>query len=276
MHRRRSRIVVLAGAALTILLAACSTSRNLGPTQPASQALANHFDTIYTNLVNEGSDTDLTIADMIAIGAELSPGFSGVSSPVTVTTAGGAAAWSGVAYEIVTAGGPFDSAFITFVYNDPAVDQAVLTETNYTGGTATGNAYIILNASSPGSANVFFDSSYTGAGSVISTGRAGSCSLTGGINAANSIDSTLLTVQDTTTCQPAKLQTSFTAGFFAADSLGALTTASIPSTTFTGVRLTGNFPQSSRVVVSPRAAKRSLLFTKILALRNALRTRARR
>jgi hypothetical protein len=276
MHPRRSRIVVLAGAALTILLGACSTTRNLGPTQPASQALANHFDTIYTNLVNEGSDTDLTIADLIAIGAELGPGFSGVSSPVTVTTTSGPAAWSGVAYEIVTAGGPFDSAFITFVYNDPAVDQGVLTETDYTGGTASGAAYVVLNASAPGSANVFFDSAYTGAGSVISTGRAGSCSLTSPLNAANSIDSTLATVQDTTTCQPAKLQTSFTAGFFGADTLGALTTVSIPSTTFTGVRLTGNFPQASRVVVSPTAAKRSLLFTKMLALRNTLRTQARR
>lgn len=263
MHPRRSRIVVLAGAALTIILAACSTSTNLGPTQPTYQDVANHIDSLYTALTSypdtfsNSEDSiavanimhqDSAVADSLAY-AETPPSMGGIQVPVTVTTGAGTQTWLGSTFEIALPGTGGDSEFVTAIYSDTGFSNLVVAKTVYNAdGSITGAAYIVQDTTFPG----FASTSYTGSASVNSTGNANSCSVIGGINAYPQIISYLTPIVGadtiTTSCQPAKFTISFSAAFPGNANLGALSSISISGVNFTGVRNFAAFPSGSRIV----------------------------
>jgi hypothetical protein len=245
MQLRRRRFAVVAITALTLVVACGKQNDNLGPTAPIWQALAFHFDTIYNSLDSIGTTQDSLYADVVALGGETPPGFGGKPSTVAVTTTGGSATWQGVTYEVVIAGA--DSSFLTFLYSNPSLSEVVLAETDYDGGPSpTGTALFILNLSTSGT-----DTAYTGSATIGSTGNAGSCSLLSIPNAYAYIDSVLTASLGAFNCQPATFQISFQAAFPAADSAGALSTVSISSTPFTGVRLFGPGNGGSRITTIP-------------------------
>jgi hypothetical protein len=253
MQPRRSRIVVLAGVTLTIILAACENtpSKNLGPTQPVWQAVANHIDSLFTNLTSY-PDTFSNTPDSIAVAtimhqdsavaeslayAETPPSMGGLVSPVTVTTASGTQTWQGLTFEVAATGTGGDSEFVTAIYSDTGFSTLVVAETFYSGGgSPTGTAYIVQDTTYPG----FASTTYTGAGAVNSTGSAASCSVIGGINAypviTNYVSSIAGVGIGTTTCQPATFTISFSATFPDNANLGALSSVAIAGTSFTGVR----------------------------------------
>jgi hypothetical protein len=239
---------VVAAFVLAGTIAACNSSHNLGPTEPIWLALAFHFDPIYTNLTSSSTNAtvDSTIAHFVAQGGEITPGFGGVASPVTVTTAGGTQTWEGFTYEEADTGAGGDSSFTTLVYSNPAMAEAILAQTNYNAsGNAGGTATVILNLAAYAA-----DSAYTGAASTVSTKTVGSCSLLSGLAASSD---TLVARLSSFTCQPATFTVSFSAGFPASANAGPLSTVSVASTTFTGVRLFGA-PSGSHVVKIPTRA----------------------
>jgi hypothetical protein len=229
------RYAVVATAALTLVLAACGSSNTTGPKTPTPQALATHFDSIYSAYLATGTSNDTALGRYIAEFFEVPPAYGASLSSFTVTTASGTQTWQGFTYEYASTGSSGDSTFLTVAFSDLNLSHFVVTTMNYnSGGFSDGNVFAVVNWTHGG-----FDSTFSGAASLLSTGA--TCSLQTGLAAGSYITSG---VGASTACELAKFQVSFQATFAAGDSLGALSSMSISSDTFNGVRL------SNPIVVS--------------------------
>jgi hypothetical protein len=214
-------------AALTLVLAACSSS-STGPTTPTPQQIATHFDSMYSALLAQGTPMDSEIADLLAIAGELPPAYGAPQGSTIVTTASGTQAWNGFTFEVANTGVDGDSSFVTFLYKDLSLSQAIVAETNYNVcGNTGGEAFAITNLTTGGG-----DSTYSGSATVASTGSA-ACTLQSGLAAGPAIVNQF----GTYACQPATFQVSFQATFFGDENLGALSTVSVSNASFSGVRL---------------------------------------
>jgi hypothetical protein len=222
------RYAVVATAALTLVLAACSSSNTTGPKTPTPQALATHFDSLYSAYLAAGTSNDTGIGRYIAEFFEVPPAYGASLSPFTVTTASGTQTWQGFTYEYASTGASGDSTFLTVAFSDLNLSHFVVVETNYnSSGYTGGNAFAIVNWTHGGP-----DSTFSGSASLLSTGA--TCSLQTGLAAGIFITNG---VGASTACELAKFQVSFQATFAAGDSLGTLSSMSISNDTFNGVRL---------------------------------------
>jgi hypothetical protein len=243
MLTRSTRGAIVAATALTVGLAACSSSTAPKP-ETASQ-LATHFDSIYASLVGADNGPDSTAAFDLAILIEDSPAYGSLDAPFTITTATGTQTWRGMTFEIAESNG--DSEFLTAVYNNRNLSQVIFVEQNYTNNLQT---EIDAGATTDLFHSVHEDSVVTGSASLISTGAA--CQQQSGLAA----DAFFSEIFAGGVCESAKFNISFSMTFpdSTAGALGPLTAVSATNATFNGPRFTAITPQHVVGIPSRTAA----------------------
>jgi hypothetical protein len=223
LRSRRSTVLVTAGVVLT--LAACSSSTT--PKPPTPQALASHFDSIYSALNAAQTSEDSTIAEILALTAVTPPAYGSAQSSFTVTTGSGAATWKGYTLELASTGDG-DSSFITAAFSDNNLSQLVFAENDYNACGPEGGSAIALVGLTKGAD----DLTYTGSAGLASVGN--SCpALQSGLASGPLIAE----FSNGASCEQATFNISIAATF--PDSLGPLSTVTISNATFDGVRLSG-------------------------------------
>src|ERR1700722_4256071 len=98
MLTRSKQSAIVAAAALTVGLAACSSSSTAPKPESASQ-LATHFDSIVGSLLAAGTIPDTSAAASVALLVETAPAYGSLDAPFTLTTTSGTQTWQGVTFE---------------------------------------------------------------------------------------------------------------------------------------------------------------------------------
>ncbi|HWZ60351.1 MAG TPA: hypothetical protein VNW46_15335 [Gemmatimonadaceae bacterium] len=241
------RYAVVATAALTLVLSACGSSNTTGPKTPTPQALATHFDSLYSAYLAAGTSNDTLIARYVAFFFETPPAYGAGLASFTVTTASGTQTWKGFTFEGAATSPTSDSTFITVAFSDLNLTQFVVVEGQYnSSGLVSGSALAATGSFATGSGN---DSTFTSSASVLSTGA--TCSQQTGLAAGTTITQFV----GYPSCQLGSFQISFHVTFFASAGLGALSSIAISPTTFNGVRFYGpNSPSHVAPIPSKLAA----------------------
>jgi hypothetical protein len=224
----RTRLSVVATVGLTMVLAACSSS-TAPSAPPTPQALATHFDSIYSSLLAQGTEQDSEIADLVAVYVELSPAYGSQDATFNVTTASGTSKWLGYTFEGATTGAGGDSIFYAVIFSDLNLSNVVVTEMEYNSSGVQSGASALAIA---GLANGGSSTSFSGSVGVASTGAA--CAVESGLAAGPVIAEFVGT--DAATCTFATFGVSFQASFSPSDNLGALTSVTVSNATFNGLR----------------------------------------
>ena len=252
----RSRLyTVLATAGLTVALAACSSSS--GPKAPTPQALASHFDSIYSALLDRGTDEDSMIGEIVAITTVTPTGYGSQQGSFSVTTGSGTATWKGYTIELASTGNDGDSEFVSVAFSDNNLSQLVFATADYdNGGYEGGDALALLNLTTGGN-----DVTYTGSAGVTSVG-----------NTCPTFQSGLASapiIAEFTSGATGCVQAAFNIGIAATfpDSLGALSTVSISNATFDGIRFSA--PESGPSHVARIPSRIAALGLRLRNLRSA-------
>jgi hypothetical protein len=221
MQTRSRQYAVVASVALTMVLAACSSSTS--PKQITPAQLAEHFDSIYSADLAAGTGLDSNAARNVAELVEVAAAYGGGEASVTVTTASGTQSWKGVGFIFL---GTSDTEYVSALYPNRDLQQVVISLVDMSGGVADGFAA----ASVDGLASGPNDSTITGeTASLLSTGA--TCSQQSGLAAASVLTGFVGT---SVACTLAKFQVSFSAVFPAAAGLGALESVSVTNATIIG------------------------------------------
>jgi hypothetical protein len=247
MQTRSRQHAVVASVALTLAVAACSSST--APKPLTSQQVAQDIDQVYAAALAAGTSADSSAAQAIAVYFETGPAFGGTESSVTVTTASGAQTWRGVGFAIDEGSG--DSIFVGAFYPNRNLQTAIVAIVATQQGTFSGQEALV---STDGMVNGDTEGLTGGAGTVLSA--SGTCALQSGLAA----DPLLTTFAGGAGCTSSKFQMSFAVTF--PDSLGALSTVSVTDATINGPLLGAAGP--SRVVGIP--SKGAALAARLRAL----------
>src|ERR1700722_15070872 len=97
MLTRSKQSAIVAAAALTVGLAACSSST--APKPESASQLATHFDSIVGSLLAAGTIPDTSAAASGALLVETAPAYGSLDAPFTLTTTSGTQTWQGVTFE---------------------------------------------------------------------------------------------------------------------------------------------------------------------------------
>jgi len=87
MLTRSKQSAIVAAAALTVGLAACSSST--APKPESASQLATHFDSIVGSLLAAGTIPDTSAAASVALLVETAPAYGSLDAPFTLTTTSG-------------------------------------------------------------------------------------------------------------------------------------------------------------------------------------------
>jgi hypothetical protein len=251
----RSRLYTVLATAGLGALAACSSSS--GPKAPTPQALATHFDSIYSALLSQGTDLDSMIGELVAITAVTPPAYGSQQGSFSVTTGSGAATWKGYTIELASTGNDGDSEFVSVAFSDNNLSQLVFATADYdNGGFEGGEAVALINLATLGTSI-----SYTGSAGVASVGN--TCpTLQSGLASEPVIAQF---TQGATGCEQAKFNIAIAATF--PDSLGALSSVSISNATFDGIRFSA--PESGPSHVAPIPSRIAALGLRLRNFRSA-------
>jgi hypothetical protein len=223
MQIRSQRYVGGVAIALTVVLAACSSST--APPKPlTSQQVAQDIDQAFASALAAGTAEDSSAASLIAEFVETGPAYGGTESSVTVTTGSGTQAWHAVGF--VVDEGTGDSTFVTAMYPDRDLQTAMVVLMGTVDGTVAGGEALLSTTRLVSGGDTSITS---GAATLVSKGS-GTCSLQSGL-AANAYLSTFI---GSSTCTPAKYEVSFAVTFSTAANLGPLTTVSVSNLTING------------------------------------------
>lgn len=227
MHVSKSRYALVATTALTVTLAACG-SDSTGPSPNAPQTLAKHFDSIYAALEAKGTRGDSTIAMELADFIIAPLAYGAQQATFTVTTDSGTQTWHGVTQEGAGVPPNDDSLFYVGAYSDPSLTHALIAVIVYssTGTFKEAGALAINNLDTLTSGG---DSTLTGTGTVLSTGKACPNKQTGLAS-----DSALSIWVGPLACRSASMQLTLQATFYGAANLGAFSALSFTNATFNG------------------------------------------
>jgi hypothetical protein len=235
MQTRRRQYAVVASVAVTLVLAACSSSTS--PNQITPAQLAEHFDSIYAADLAAGTSADSNAARNVVDWFEPGPAYGGGEGSFTVTTASGTQSWKGVGYVYI---GTTDTEYVSGLYPNRDLQTAIISLIEVSGGVTSGVAAISVDGLVSGPN----DSTITGiAGSLLQTGA--SCSLQSGLVAGSVLSDY---VGSGVGCTSAKYEISFSAVFPAGAGLGALESVSVTNATINGPLFAST---ASRVVAIP-------------------------
>jgi hypothetical protein len=223
----RQSAIALTATALAVTLAACGSS-STAPNPNAPQSLAKHFDSIYAALEAKDTRGDSAVATYLADFIITPLAYGGQQANFTVTTDSGTQTWHGVVAEGAAVPPNSDSIYYIGVYSDPALTHALIAEIVYssTGALKEAGAVAINNLDTLTAGG---DSTFTGSGTLLSTGSACPGKQTGLAS-----DSALSLWVGTLSCRVASLQISFQATFYGAANLGAAQSVSLTTVTFNG------------------------------------------
>src|ERR1700722_13019057 len=246
MQTRSQRYVGGAAIALTVVLAACSSST--APPKPlTSQQVALDIDQAYAGALAAGTADDSNAASLIAEFIEPGPAYGGTESSVTVTTGSGTQTWHAVGFAVDDGTG--DSTFVTAMYPDRDLQTAMVVLMGTQDGTVKGGEALLSTTRLVSGGDTSFTS---GAATLVSKGS-GTCSLQSGLAANASLSALLIA-----TCTPAKWQVSFAVTFPTAANLGPLTTVSVSNLTINGPLFVSSSGPSRVVGIPSKGAAMAL------------------
>ena len=249
LPNRRS---VVTTVSLSVVLAACSSSTT-SPKGPSPQALATHFDSIYSALLAAGTEQDSTTADIIGVATVAPPAYGSPQASFTVNTGAGIATWKGYTIEFAETSANGDSEFATVAFSDNNLSQLIFVTADYDqNGYKGGDALALLNLTTRGDVITLRNSA-----SLASTGS--ECpALQPGLASAAVID----TLVGTADCEHATFAISINASF---TNIGALTLVSMSNATFDGVR----FSEGAASRVAPIPSRIAALGLRLRNFRSA-------
>jgi hypothetical protein len=263
VHSKSRYAIAVATTALAATLAACG-SGSTSPNGPSPQSLAEHFDSIYSSLLAQGTAQDTLVALFVAAYVEVGPAYGAHEASFTATTANGTAGWNGFSFEEAVTAADGDSLFYTVAYDNLSLSNFLVTRVLYSnnGTNQGGQALGVLNLSTY---NV--DSTFSGSSTINSTGNA--CTLQTGL-AADTIMTAVLTEQLGAgyACQFASFTNNIDVVFPVNAGLGPLETVSITGATFNGVRFSGTGSGASHIV-SAIPSRRAAVLQRLEAFWNA-------
>jgi hypothetical protein len=162
MQTRSPRYAVAASVALTIVLAACSSS-STSPSPITPAQLAEHFDSIYSADLAAGTPAESIAAQYVAGYIEVAPAFGGSEGSFTSSST----SWMGVGL-IVADQEEEDTVYLAAVYPNRNLQTVVLVALEISNGTVVDS---IALGTTNGFQSYVDDSTISGSASLTSVGN---------------------------------------------------------------------------------------------------------